>query len=114
VPPNDFYGGDDVPMGPLADYAGVPANGRLTTAPIVPNPGLFDPRTQPILHSGAYSPPAVDEHGRAQCVAGQTGYPLGRFPVPGQPPSNPTIATPGIPGEDFDFGPTFTGRARLP
>ena len=111
APPNDFYGGDDVPMGPLADYAGVAANGRRTTAPIVPQPGIFDPHVQPIFHGGAYGPPVVDKQGRPNCLGGQTGYPLGVLRVPGQPASNPMISTPA-PG--YLAGPTYAGRNHLP
>jgi phospholipid/cholesterol/gamma-HCH transport system substrate-binding protein len=110
APPNTKYGGDEMPMSPVADYAGVTANGRRSTFPLVPQPGIFDPRTQPILHAGGYVPPAVTDQGRANCLVGQTGYPLGQLRAPGQPPSNPAILVAG----DVVVGPTFAGRERLP
>ena len=110
-PPNDFYDGQDIPMGPLADYSGVQANGRRTTAPIVPQPGIFDPHVQPIFHGGAYGPAVADKQGRPNCLGGQTGYPLGVLRVPGQAASNPTIATPAA---GYLAGPTYAGRNHLP
>ena len=35
----------------------------------------------------------------SDCQSGQTGYLLGRLPVPGQSPSNPAVVRPDLPGD---------------
>jgi virulence factor Mce-like protein len=106
---------------PVGGYSGLQANGKA--APASPNstnsaPGTlpnpenlkFKPHTYPILHGSTYQP-AVDSNGNADCQAGQTGYLLGRLPVPGQSAESPAIVNGNIPG---DQGPTFAGRSHVP
>jgi phospholipid/cholesterol/gamma-HCH transport system substrate-binding protein len=102
---------------PLGGYSGLQANGKAapsvpTADNPVPNPDnkKFEPHTFPITHGNPYGP-AVDASGNADCQAGQAGYLLGDLRVPGQPPSNPAIGVPDLPG---DRGPTFAGRASVP
>ncbi|MFN2612431.1 MAG: MlaD family protein [Solirubrobacterales bacterium] len=78
------------PMNPLDNYSGGQANGRHTTYPLVPTPGLFDPHKQPILHGNPYVP-SYGTKAAPNCQSGQTGYPLGEALSPGQKPSNPTF-----------------------
>jgi len=91
-------------QGPLEGFSGIAANGKSGIT------GQFQPLQAPILHGNPYGP-AVDENGNADCQSGQTGYLLGRYPVPGQSPSNPSVAISNIPG---DRGPTFSGRKTEP
>jgi virulence factor Mce-like protein len=94
--------------GSLTGFTGVQANGQ--NGALTPNPGFFAPRTNPILHGNPYGP-AVDSKGNADCQAGQSGYLLGNYPVPGQAANNPAIAVSNIPG---NRGPTFNGRKTEP
>ena len=102
------YPGAGQVQGALTGDTGITANGR--SGPLSPNPGFFDPRSNPILHGDPYGP-AVDSQGNADCQAGQSGYLLGRYPVPGQAANNPAIAVSNLPG---DRGPTFSGRKTEP
>jgi phospholipid/cholesterol/gamma-HCH transport system substrate-binding protein len=95
-------------QGALTGSTGISANGK--NGPFSPNPGFFAPRSDPILHGNPYAP-AVDSNGNADCQAGQTGYLLGKYPVPGQAASNPAMALSDLPGVR---GPTFNGRKSEP
>jgi hypothetical protein len=102
---------------PIGGYSGLVANGKAApSAPSpdnpVPNPDnlKFEPHTFPITHGNPYQP-AVDSAGNADCQGGQSGYLLGDLRVPGQPPSNPAVGVPNIPG---NRGPTFAGRGSVP
>jgi hypothetical protein len=95
---------------PLGGYSGLQANGIAGPVPIPTDNGRFKPRELPIVHGNPYAP-AVDKNGNADCQAGQTGYVLGNYPLPGQSPNNPAFAISNIPG---NRGTTFAGRPRLP
>jgi ABC-type transporter Mla subunit MlaD len=106
-------------QGPLNGYSGIQANGRPKA--FVPStetpPGVFDPHQLPILHGNSYAPtgqpnsvvrnyagklgvsgfsPNYNEY--PDCQPGQTGYPLGNFPAPGQDPANPAQILANLPG----------------
>ena len=108
-----------VQQGSLNTYAGIQANGRANAA--VPStgtpPGVFDPRGLPILHGNSYPPTgqpnnvvrkyagklglsgfSTSYHEYPDCQAGQTGYPLGDFRAPGQPPWSPAQVLDNLPG----------------
>src|SRR5688500_4405769 len=76
---------------PLAGYSGKQANGIFSPT------DEFQPYEQPILHGNPYGPTGQDGS-QADCQSGQTGYPLGSFPVPGQSPDSPVVATSNLPG----------------
>ena len=78
----------------IGGYSGAQANGRAGQAS--PNPGEFEPRDLPILHGNVAQPTGQD--GNEDCQSGQTGYLLGKLQVPGQPPDNPAVGVPDIPG----------------
>jgi virulence factor Mce-like protein len=62
-----------------------------------------------VLHTQAYGP-AIDAQGRANCGAGQTGYPSGPFegPTPTHPGYEPTsVSNPGSYGTDSQTMKTF-------
>ena len=77
----------DFPENPLDNTSGLQANGKFSQ--LSPTPGVFDPRTQPILHGNPY----VDYGSKdaPNCQNGQTGYPLGEALVNGQAYNNPTF-----------------------
>jgi virulence factor Mce-like protein len=78
------------PMNPLDNYAGQQANGRRSAFALnTPNPGRFEPRTQPILHGNPYANSVTN--GQPDCQSGQTGYPVGEALVPGQGFDNPAF-----------------------
>jgi ABC-type transporter Mla subunit MlaD len=89
---------------PLAGYSGLPANGRAgPVTQIPPNPdiqdGEFAPHHLPVLYGQPYAPQGQPNLGQyPDCQPGQTGYALGRYPIPGQPQSNPAVLTPDLPG----------------
>jgi ABC-type transporter Mla subunit MlaD len=79
----------------LGGYSGLQANGKagqLSSAP-----GEFQPYELPILHGNPYGP-SGQQGTNADCQAGQTGYALGQFRVPGQGADNPTFGIPDLPG----------------
>jgi ABC-type transporter Mla subunit MlaD len=107
-------------QGSLAGYSGIQANGKTGPAgdPLqgLP-PNTFAPHQIPILHGNSYAPtgqpnnvirkyasklgvsgfsPNYNE--APDCQPGQTGYPLGNFPAPGQAPSNPAQVLSNLPG----------------
>jgi hypothetical protein len=107
-------------QGPLNAYSGIQANGKAGPAgdPLqgIP-PNEFAPHNIPILHGNSYAPtgqpndvvrnyagklglsgysPSYAES--PDCQPGQTGYPLGNFPAPGQDPSNPGQVLDNLPG----------------
>ncbi len=107
-------------QGSLAGYSGIQANGQTgaTGDPLegLP-PNTFAPHQIPILHGNSYAPtgqpnnvirnyasrlglsgfsPNYNEY--PDCQPGQTGYPLGNFPAPGQAPSNPAQVLANLPG----------------
>ena len=107
-------------QGPLNAYSGIQANGQTgpTGDPLqgLP-PNTFAPHQIPILHGNSYAPtgqpnnvvrsyasklgvsgfgPHYNE--APDCQPGQTGYPLGNFPAPGQAPSNPANVLSNLPG----------------
>jgi len=113
-PENSFVQGN------LSGYSGIQANGKA--GPIgdpfqgLP-PNMFSPHTVPILHGNSYAPtgqpnsvvrnyasklglsgysPNYNEY--PDCQPGQTGYPLGNFPAPGQPLSSPAQVLDNLPG----------------
>jgi ABC-type transporter Mla subunit MlaD len=77
----------------IAGYSGVQANGKA--GPAHPSSGEFDPHEWPILHGDPGRPTGQDGN---DCQGGQTGYLLGRLPVPGQSKSNPAVVAPDLPG----------------
>ncbi len=81
---------------PLGGYSGLQANGRAYD-PNVEEGGEFEPYELPILHGNPYGPTG-QKGTHADCQAGQTGYPLGDLPVPGQSADNPAIAVSDLPG----------------
>ena len=95
---------------PIGGYSGLQANGIAGPAPNPLDNGKFKPRELPIAHGNPYAP-AVDKNGNADCQAGQTGYILGQYRLPGQAANNPAFAISNIPG---NRGPTFQGRAHVP
>jgi virulence factor Mce-like protein len=94
-----------VQQGSPDEYSGIQANGRDAVS------GVFDPDRLAIAHGAPYNQ-AIDARGRADCYSGQHGYPLGDNRAPGQPASNPAFGISHYPG--VRFGPTFTGRSRVP
>jgi ABC-type transporter Mla subunit MlaD len=76
---------------PLAGYSGKQANGIFSPT------DEFQPYEQPILHGNPYGP-GGQKGTQADCQSGQTGYPLGSFPVPGQSPDSPVVAVSDLPG----------------
>jgi ABC-type transporter Mla subunit MlaD len=86
----------------LDEYSGQQANGRAGSIGYPQDsatPGEFDPHGLPILNSHPYMPTGQPNYGQyPDCQAGQTGYPLGRFPVPGQANWSPANVQPDIPG----------------
>ena len=104
----------------LAGYAGQQANGSagpIGDPPDSLTPNEFAPHTLPIVHGNSYAPmgqpnkvirnyasrlglpgyqPNYNE--APDCQPGQTGYPLGSFPIPGQAADNPGSALSNIPG----------------
>jgi ABC-type transporter Mla subunit MlaD len=76
---------------PLAGYSGKQANGIFSPT------GEFQPYEMPILHGNPYGPTG-QAGSQADCQSGQTGYALGNFPVPGQSPDSPVVATSNLPG----------------
>jgi ABC-type transporter Mla subunit MlaD len=76
---------------PLAGYSGKQANGIFSPT------DEFQPYEQPILHGNPYGPTG-QKGTQADCQSGQTGYPLGSFPVPGQGPDSPVVAVSDLPG----------------
>jgi ABC-type transporter Mla subunit MlaD len=77
----------DFPRNPLDNYAGGAADGRKSQTS--PNPGQFDPLTQPILHGNPYAPSGTEA--APNCQPGQTGYVLGNFPSAGQRKQDPAF-----------------------
>jgi hypothetical protein len=96
APPNQW------PRNPMDNYSGGQGDGRLSSNPLVPTPGKFNPLNSapdahdgiPILHGNPYGPSVTD--GQPNCQAGQTGYPLGEALIPGQDPNNPTFGVQNI------------------
>ena len=108
-------------QGPLSGYSGIQANGRANATVGDPLQGLppdmFAPHNLPILHGNSYAPTgqpnnvvrnyasklglsgfAPNYHEYPDCQPGQTGYPLGNFPVPGQAPYSPAQVLANLPG----------------
>jgi ABC-type transporter Mla subunit MlaD len=108
-------------QGPLNGYTGIQANGRTSATTGDPLQGLppdiFAPHNIPILHGNSYAPtgqpnkvvrnyagkldfggftPSYNEY--PDCQPGQTGYPLGNFPAPGQPKDSPAQVLANLPG----------------
>jgi ABC-type transporter Mla subunit MlaD len=108
-------------QGPLNGYSGIQANGRtneeIGDPPQGLPPDIFAPHNIPILHGNSYAPTGqpnnvvrdyagnlglsgfskdYDEY--PDCQPGQTGYPLGNFPAPGQPPWSPAQVLANLPG----------------
>ena len=84
-------------QGPIANYAGIQANGRYgELAPPPHTPGEFAPDELPILHGNPFGP--TGQNG-SDCQAGQSGYLLGELRIPGQPRSNPAVGVQDIPGD---------------
>jgi ABC-type transporter Mla subunit MlaD len=119
-------------QGPLNAYSGIQANGR--TNEVVGNPeqqlppDIFAPHDIPILHGNSYAPTgqpnnvvrnyagklgyggfSPDYNEAPDCQPGQTGYPLGFLPSPGQSPSTPAQTLANLPGSrgvtDLFYGP---------
>jgi ABC-type transporter Mla subunit MlaD len=108
-------------QGPLNAYSGIQANGRTNAeigdpAQALP-PDIFAPHNIPILHGNSYAPTGqpnnvvrnyagklglsgfstnYDEY--PDCQPGQTGYPLGNFPAPGQAKWSPAQVLANLPG----------------
>jgi len=99
----------------LTGYAGRQANG--ISGPASPPEGQFQPHALPILHGNPYGPTGqpndvvrdyAPQNGipgytssyseYPDCQPGQTGYPLGDYPIPGQAKWNPAFVTSNIPG----------------
>jgi ABC-type transporter Mla subunit MlaD len=87
---------------PLNGYSGQQANGRA--GPVgdpfkADPPRMFDPHRLPILNSHPYQPTGQPNFGQyPDCQAGQTGYALGNFPIPGQASFSPVNLQPDLPG----------------
>jgi phospholipid/cholesterol/gamma-HCH transport system substrate-binding protein len=81
---------------PLGGYSGIAANGRAWSSDVAEG-GEFDPYKLPILHGNPYGPTG-QKGTNADCQTGQTGYPLGALPVPGQSPDTPAFGVSDIPG----------------
>jgi ABC-type transporter Mla subunit MlaD len=119
-------------QGPLNAYSGIQANGRTNEVVGDPEQGLppdiFAPHQIPILHGNSYAPTgqpnnvvrdfaarlgapgfSTDYNEYPDCQPGQTGYPLGNLPAPGQSPSNPAQVLANLPGSrgvtDLFYGP---------
>ena len=93
-------------QGPVGGYSGISANGRSGLAPQIPpnpdidgHPGIFAPHNLPILYGQLYMPSGQPNYGQyPDCQPGQTGYMLGRYPIPGQSQANPTVGISDLPG----------------
>ena len=81
--------------GPVAGYSGIQATGQHGPLPNPLDDGVFEPEVQPTVHGHVYSPTGQKD---ADCQGGQSGYFLGRLPIPGQPASNPSVGVKDIPG----------------
>ena len=79
----------------LGSYAGVGPNGLAAPS------GEFQPYEIPITNTHPFAPTGQDGD---DCQPGQTGYPLGRNPVPGQRASDPANRVSDLPGSR---GPTI-------
>ncbi len=82
--------------GPVAGYSGIQATGQHGPLPNPPTTGVFEPEVQPTVHGHVHFGPTGQKD--ADCQGGQTGYFLGRLPIPGQPASNPSVGVQDIPG----------------
>ncbi|MDP9227957.1 MAG: MlaD family protein, partial [Actinomycetota bacterium] len=106
---------DEFPRNSLSDYAGSQADGRYSDIYDLPGgakdppAGIFDPLPvddpgnptppapelfQPILHGEPYGPSGTEQ--APNCQAGQVGYPLGGYLIPGQGAHNPTFGPSNI------------------
>jgi ABC-type transporter Mla subunit MlaD len=107
-------------QGPLNAYSGIQANGQTKPSgdPLQGIPGnTFAPHNIPILHGNSYAPTGQPNsvvrnyagrlglsgfspsyHEYPDCQPGQTGYVLGNFPAPGQPPWSPAQVLANLPG----------------
>jgi hypothetical protein len=105
-----------------ATSTGIQSNGRAGTPPAgdvehggpgapLGYPLRFYPHELPILHGNPYAPsgqpqysdpsqpdPKFSGEPLPDCQPGQTGYPLGRFPVAGQAADNPAVGVSDLPG----------------
>ena len=81
--------------GPVAGYSGIQATGQHGPLPNPADDGVFEPEVQPTVHGNPFGP--TGQKG-ADCQGGQSGYFLGRLPIPGQPASNPSVGVADIPG----------------
>ena len=79
-----------------------PAEPSSTTA-------MFEPEAQPTVHGNPFGPTGQKD---ADCQGGQTGYLLGRLPIPGQPASNPSVGRRRHPRLDAARRPSTTARTR--
>lgn len=77
--------------GNLAGYSGIQSNGRAGAL----GNRVFTPYALPILNAHPYMPTGQKN---ADCEGGQSGYDLGRLPVPGQAADNPALGTSDLPG----------------
>jgi hypothetical protein len=82
----------------VSGYSGLQANGRAGPALDPPQGGEFRPYELPIAHGNAYAPTGQAGPDFPDCQPGQTGYPLGDLPVPGQARDNPAFGASDIPG----------------
>jgi virulence factor Mce-like protein len=113
TPPNDW------PRNPMDNYSGGQGDGRLSSNPLVPTPGVFSPLNSdptahdgvPILHGNPYGPAVTN--GQPNCQAGQTGYALGEALIPGQDPDNPTFGVRQVAGPGSASGVPALGRTDL-
>ena len=79
---------------PLGGYSGLPANAK--SGPADPDgSGVFKPYELPLFNSHPYAPTGQSDR---DCQPGQTGYPLGFQPVPGQPAYDPANRASDLPG----------------
>jgi phospholipid/cholesterol/gamma-HCH transport system substrate-binding protein len=107
-------------QGPLNAYSGIQANGQTKPSgdPLQGIPGdTFAPHQIPILHGNSYAPTgqpnnvvrnyagklglsgfSTNYNEYPDCQPGQTGYVLGNFPAPGQPPWSPAQVLANLPG----------------
>ncbi len=93
-------------QGPLNGYSGIQANGRTNATIGDPvqslAPDVFAPHQIPILHGDPYGPLGQPQFngpgGTPDCQSGQTGYLLGRYPVPNQAADNPAVGVSDLPG----------------
>ncbi len=77
--------------GSSSGYSGIQSNGRLSE----PLGRTFEPYELPILNAHPYMPTGQKN---ADCEGGQSGYDLGRLPVPGQAADNPALGSTDLPG----------------